>query len=141
MRGSQPFQPTPEQRKMVEMLSAMGVPHEDICKLIIGPRGNPKDDKTLRKHFRTELDTAAIKANQQVAGALFKAATNPNGGSSAVTAAIFWLKTRARWKETSAIELSGPDGGPVSKIEWEIVDHTPDKDSAGIPAPAPAVKV
>ena len=116
MRGSQPFHPTPEQRKTVELLSAMGVPHEDICKLIIGPRGKPIDDKTLRKHFRTELDTAATKANQQVAGALFRMATDPKGGIKAVTAQIFWLKTRARWRETAALEVSGLDGSPLQII-------------------------
>ena len=35
------------------------------------------------------------KANAQVAGFLFNSARNGN-----VTAQIFWLKTRARWKET-----------------------------------------
>jgi hypothetical protein len=35
------------------------------------------------------------KANAQVAGFLFNAAKNGN-----VTAQIFWLKTRAKWRET-----------------------------------------
>jgi len=34
-------------------------------------------------------------------------------GREAVTAAIFWLKTRARWKETTAVEHGGPEGGPI----------------------------
>ena len=53
------------------------------------------DPKTLRKHYRDELDLGETKANAQVAGFLFNAARNGN-----VTAQIFWLKTRARWKET-----------------------------------------
>lgn len=109
-----PYKPTEEQRKTVELLAAMGVCHEDICKIILGPRGKPIDDKTLRKHFRPELDTAAIRANQQVAGALFKMATDPKGGMKAVTAQIFWLKTRARWRETASLEVSGPEGGPLN---------------------------
>ena len=52
------------------------------------------DAKTLRKHYRDELDLGAVKANAQVAGFLFNSARNGN-----VTAQIFWLKTRARWKE------------------------------------------
>ncbi|MGC9239873.1 MAG: hypothetical protein ACP5D5_09440 [Acidithiobacillus sp.] len=126
MNPNAPFHPTEEQRKMVEMLSAMGVKHEDICKLILGSTGNPIDDKTLRKHFREELDTAAVKANQKVAAALFRKATDPDGGSSSVTAAIFWLKTRAGWKETAGLEVSGPDGGPVptqvTAIRRTIID-------------------
>jgi hypothetical protein len=39
-----------------------------------------------------------------------KAATD---GPQSVTAAIFWLKTRAGWKELVSHELSGPDGGPI----------------------------
>jgi hypothetical protein len=94
----------------------MGVPHEDICKLIIGTHGKPIDDKTLRKHFRRELDTAAIKANQAVAGALFRMATDPKGGMKAVTAQIFWLKTRARWKETNAFEADVTIHDPVREL-------------------------
>jgi hypothetical protein len=44
-----------------------------------------------------ELDLGETKANAQVAGFLFAAAKSGN-----VTAQIFWLKTRARWKETPA---------------------------------------
>jgi len=35
----------------------------------------------------------------------------------AVTAAIFWLKTRAGWRETSLYEVSGRDGGPIEVSE------------------------
>ncbi len=41
-----------------------------------------------------KLDMGEAKANAQVAGFLFNAARNGN-----VTAQIFWLKTRARWRE------------------------------------------
>ena len=51
--------------------------------------------KTLRKYYREELDLGETKANAQVAGFLFNAAKNGN-----LTAQIFWLKTRARWKGT-----------------------------------------
>jgi hypothetical protein len=55
------------------------------------------DPKTLRKCYREELDLGETKANAQVAGFLFNSAKNGN-----VTAQIFWLKTRARWKEMPA---------------------------------------
>jgi hypothetical protein len=55
------------------------------------------DAKTLRKHYRDELDLGTTKANAQVAGFLFNSARNGN-----VTAQIFWLKTRASWKETAS---------------------------------------
>ncbi len=47
------------------------------------------DPKTLRKHYRDELDTGHVK----VAENLYREATGE--GREAVTAAIFWLKTRA----------------------------------------------
>ena len=49
----------------------------------------------MRKHYRDELNLGETKANAQVAGFLFNAAKTGN-----VTAQIFWLKTRARWRET-----------------------------------------
>jgi hypothetical protein len=52
------------------------------------------DPKTLRKYYREELDLGETKANAQVAGFLFNSAKNGN-----VTAQIFWLKTRAKWRE------------------------------------------
>jgi len=97
------FQPTDQTREKVRSLSAIGVPQDDIARLL-GCTG-----KTLRKHFRYELDFAALEANAAVAGFLYRAAREGN-----VTAIIFWLKTRARWKETNSLELTGADGGPIA---------------------------
>ncbi len=67
-------------------------------------------------HYRDELDDGHVKANAKVAENLYRKATGE--GREAVTAAIFWLKTRAGWKETSVHEVGGKDGRPV---EMEIV--------------------
>jgi hypothetical protein len=61
------------------------------------------DAKTLRKHYREELDNGLESANAMVAQSLFKTATSGTG-SGAVTAAIFWLKTRAGWREVQRVE-------------------------------------
>ena len=55
------------------------------------------DPKTLRKHYRDELDTGQIKATAMVAESLFRKATTD--GPQSVTAAIFWLKTRGGLRE------------------------------------------
>jgi hypothetical protein len=55
------------------------------------------DPKTLRRHFREELDTRMIKANARVAESLFRTALK--GGREGTTAAIFWLKALAGWAE------------------------------------------
>jgi hypothetical protein len=52
-----------------------------------------------------ELEGGQIRANVRVAENLFRKATGD--GREAVTAAIFWLKARARWKETSVTEHAG----------------------------------
>jgi hypothetical protein len=86
--GRRAHKPDPTQRRQVEAMAAYGIPAADIG------RSLGVDAKTLRKHYRDELDLGATKANAQVAGFLFTAAKSGN-----VTAQIFWLKTRARWKE------------------------------------------
>ena len=86
--GRRSHQPEAAQRKQVETLAAYGIPETDISRVV------DIDPKTLRKHYRDELDMGETKANAQVAGFLFNAARNGN-----VTAQIFWLKTRARWRE------------------------------------------
>ena len=100
--------PDPGQRRQVEAMAAYGIPEADIARVI------GIDAKTLRKHYRDELDTGATKATARVAEFLYRRATTE--GPQAVTAAIFWLKTRARWKETSLHEVSGP---VEIKLSWD----------------------
>ncbi len=87
--GRRAHKPDPALRRQVEAMAAYGIPEADISRVV------HVDPKTLRKHYRDELDLGESKANAQVAGFLFNAAKNGN-----VTAQIFWLKTRARWRET-----------------------------------------
>lgn len=100
--------PNEENRKLVKTLSAVGTRYEDIAaKLDI-------TDDTLRKHYRKELDEGRIEANASVAQTLFQQAKNGN-----TTAAIFWLKTRAQWRENDRLELTGANGGPIETfIKW-----------------------
>src|SRR3954464_4025519 len=87
--GRRAHKPDPAQRKQVEAMAAYGIPETDISRVV------GVDAKTLRKHYRHELDLGETKANTQAAGFLF----NPARGGT-VPAQIFWLKTRARWRET-----------------------------------------
>ena len=64
----------------------------------------------------SDVTVGETKANAQVAGFLFNAARSGN-----VTAQIFWLKTRARWRETP-LELR--HSGSVGRRELsEITDE------------------
>ena len=131
------FQPSPEQRELVRLLAGIGTRAAEICLLVKNPAtGKPIDEKTLRLRFREELDEGMVQANARVGKTLFQFATDPKGGSKSVTAAIFWMKCRAGWKETVVNEVSGLDGSPlsvISEIRRTIVDpRHPDAES--IPA-------
>jgi ribonuclease HII len=97
--GQPAYDPTPEQRKMVNAMASVGVPQEEIS-TVLGI-----DSKTLRKHFREELDTALIKANAKVAANLFTQATKDD--FRAAPAAMFWAKTRMGWREKLDVNVTG----------------------------------
>ena len=101
--GRPPHLPDATTRNKVFMLSTVGTRHEDIATVL----GISAD--TLTKYYNDELAKGRIEANASVAETLFKQAKEGN-----TTAMIFWLKSRAKWKETSQHEISGnPDGTPV----------------------------
>ena len=102
-KGRPPHLPNADTRIKVYTLSTVGTRHEDIASVL----GISHD--TLVKYYKEELDKGRIEANASVAETLFKQAKEGN-----TTAMIFWLKSRAKWKETSQHEISGnPDGTPV----------------------------
>ena len=106
MAQGKEHKPTKENRELVRRYSALGVTYEDIAlKLKISA-------DTLVKYYKEQLDEGRIDANAAIAGTLFQQAKKGN-----TAAAIFWLKTRARWKETQVNEVSGADGGEI-KISW-----------------------
>lgn len=101
--------PTVETRAQVEALSGYGVRHDEIS-VYLGI-----DPKTLRKHYRDQLDKGHVKANVGVARALHKNATDGN-----VTAQIFWLKARAGWRDRVDIEITSPirvEAAAVAKMD------------------------
>lgn len=101
-------------RRQVEAMVACGVPEADVARVI------GIDPKTLRKHYRDELDTGAIKANSRIAESLYRKATGE--GPQSVTACIFWLKTRARWKETTVNEVTVTTD-PLAKLMQDIAER------------------
>ena len=114
LSDSQASRPLSAQRSQVEAMAGYGVPEGDIARVLDVPADY------LREHFRKELDSGQIKANTKVAENLYRKATGE--GREAVTAAIFWLKTRAGWKETAVHEVSGRDGAPIETAEHSLSD-------------------
>lgn len=121
--GRASHRPDPNSRRQVEAMAGYGMPETDIAAAI------GVDAKTLRKHYRSELDLGHIKANSAIAQSLFRKATGE--GPQSVTAAIFWLKTRARWKETTVSEITHDVADPLSAMMQRIAErgrriHDPD---------------
>jgi hypothetical protein len=100
--------PTDESRDTVTAMASYGIPHEDIASVV------GIDAKTLRKHYRQELDTAATIANSKIAKTLYDKATNDKD----TTALIWWTKARMRWSERH--EHTGADGGPIKTSNFDL---------------------
>src|SRR5215471_8754424 len=111
------FVVTDATRDKVRYLAGVGVPQDDIAK-IIGCTA-----KTLRKRFRDELDRGVAEANATISGFLFAAAKAGN-----ITAMIFWLKTRAHWREqaTAKDPTSNADAGSNSDVVLVLPDNSRD---------------
>lgn len=94
--GRPPYEPTDRQRREAEAMAGFGIPHEDIANLF------EIDAKTLRKHYRRELDVGHVKANAKVAETLWKKAVD-----GCTTSAIWWTKARMGWSEKVDVNLRG----------------------------------
>ena len=104
-------------RERVRYLAGVGVRQEDIAKIIgCAP-------KTLRKRLRDELDRGVAEANATIAGSLFAKA---KGGDT--PAQIFWLKTRAHWREKTAPDdpVPGSDAEANSPVVLVLPDNNRD---------------
>lgn len=95
--GRPPHVPTDATRQTVQLHGMVGTRQEIIAEIL----GISVD--SLQRHYRKELDLARDQANASVGGALYKKAMSGDTASM-----IFWLKTRARWRET--VDISNEDG-------------------------------
>ena len=112
-----PFVVNETVREKVRHLAGVGVPQDDIARLVgCAP-------KTLRKRCRDDLDRGVAEANAVVSGSLFAAAKGGN-----VTAQIFWLKSRAHWRENAARNdaASSTDAEGSSPVVLVLPDNSRD---------------
>lgn len=96
--------PNKQTRELVSLHATIGTDQDTIASLL------DIDPKTLRKHYRKELNESTARANAAIGGALFNKA---KGGDT--TAMIFWMKTRARWSERSEVDHTSSDGSMTPK--------------------------
>src|SRR5215468_4566430 len=113
----QSFVVTDAIREKVRHLAGLGVRQDDIARIV---RCSPK---TLRKRCRDDLDCGVAEANAIVSGSLFAAAKGGN-----VVAQIFWLKSRAQWREGAVRDDAAPadDAAAGSPVVLVLPDNSRD---------------
>jgi hypothetical protein len=92
-QGRKNHTPTPETRKQVETLAGYGLTVEQIGHVL------ECSHDTVSRHYPAELERGQAVACAKVAQTAFQMAVG--GQEPAMT--MFWLKTRARWRETTEI--------------------------------------
>lgn len=123
VKGGRPtHQPTNERRKMVESMSAVGASQAEICLIL------DIDEKTLRKHYRREIDTGATRANMAVAENFFKVCTAKEDTAAKVSAQKFWLERRNGW---AAPQREPPERDFVPEILGKKAQQARDAENAG----------
>ena len=91
----------------IKIMVAIGIPQDQICGIL------KISKETLSVTYRDSIDYGANTANTVVGGKIFEAAKR---GES--WACSLWAARRMGWKETTATELSGPNGAPIeSRID------------------------
>ena len=90
-RGRPVYEPTDKDRAFVRSMTMAGIQQEHIAETI------GVDKKTLRKHFRDDLDHGRARANASVVANLYRQATKDD--PRATTAAIYWTKAQMGWRE------------------------------------------
>jgi hypothetical protein len=106
------YKPTDQHRATVRAMISYGITQEEICLVLAICR------PTLVKYFRREIDTASAEATAKVAGSLFNNATK----QMSVTAQIFWLKARAKWRDNDPPDAKEEDGGRTITIIGGLPD-------------------
>jgi hypothetical protein len=102
-KGSPGFNPSVAQSREVQVMAALGLEPQEIA-LVLNI-----DEKILKRFYKRELSVSGKISNMVVARKALEMAAS--GRFPDMTK--FWLKSRAKWKETSGLEITGKDGGPV----------------------------
>ena len=113
--GRKKLTPSDEDRRQVREMAGCGLTHKQISLIACGGI----DPKTLVRYFGHELDIGKAEVIHKIGQCLI---TDALAGDK--TSQLFYLKTQAGWRESNRMELSGPDGEPVTfaAVKWTIVD-------------------
>lgn len=112
MAGRPWHEPTDKSRAQVKALAAVGTRYEDIA-LVLDISAD-----TLTRHYKRELQLGRVEANARMAQTLYQRGVDGN-----MTAAIFWLKTRAGWREADLMPDAGPEPDGFEVVPYD--DESP----------------
>jgi hypothetical protein len=116
--GPPGWEPSPKELQQIEVMAGLGLTHKQIA-LVLGVT-----PYILRSHCPDVLDRAEMIMNLKVGANLYKMATGPTTDKNTVQAAIWWTKARMGWKDTSRVESTGANGGPVeSQVQIVLPDN------------------
>jgi hypothetical protein len=101
--GNPAYIATDASRRLVRQMTANGATQSFVAFTI------KCSVDTLQRHYRDELDFGVEAVSVAISNMVYKLAIS---GDRACM--FFWLKCRAGWRETAALELSGPGGGAIS---------------------------
>lgn len=105
--GAPSHVPTAHSLKQARYCGMIGLSHADIRRILCISQAVYEDS------YREAVEDGRSQGKLHVAKEMFRKATKQSDAMPNVTAGIFWLKARADWKEAEALEISGPDGGPI----------------------------
>ena len=106
MSGSPEHEPTLLTRAKVEGFSCAGYTQTQIANYL------QIDDKTLRKHYRHELDCAKMDKTMALSDNLYMDALNGDKDDRQ-----FWLKTQGRWSYAKPKEEVEHDAQMLTVLE------------------------
>lgn len=127
--GKPPYEPTPTDRATVKNLVVCGYTHAQIAQCL-GTEGI--GEKTLRKHFRRELDTSKSEVDAFATSSLVGLMKQGNLG-----AICFYLKCRSGWRQPeptqrSVVVIKSPKDMTTEELSaWAAeLDSDPDRGGA-----------
>jgi hypothetical protein len=126
------FEPTAEQRRLVQQLAGIGCTADEIVECVPWSTGKSISVDTLQRKFPDELRKGRALAHMRVRRRLFDEIENGN-----TAALIFYCKSQLGMKETAAVELSGKDGAaltPAAVVILPAKDAAPEEQSAALEA-------
>ena len=136
--GRPPFEPTAEQRKLVNSLAGIGCTNDELLECIPWGKedGKPIDEKTLLKHFKPEL-----KRGRSLAAMTLKKRAYDMAAAGDKTMLIFLMKTKLGYSETQKVEHTGKDGAPLPAAVAGPILYLPAKDPDPHAAAEPAADI